>query len=119
VVRTGAVACGPVYIRAVFFRIATLALAQAFDLATFWLMVWWRGPSAEANPLVARMLDTLGLPALSLAKLAVVILVASLAVAAAARGTRGIWAAVGGIPLALAIAAGLIGGITNAATFLG
>ena len=31
----------------------------------------------------------------------------------------GAWALIGGIPLALAIAAGLIGGITNASTYLG
>jgi hypothetical protein len=29
-----------------------------------------------------------------------------------------VWAMVGGLPLAVAIAAGLIGGITNAATYL-
>lgn len=100
-------------------RLATLFTAQLFDLGTFMTMVAWRGPVAEANPLVANMLETFGLPALVLVKGALVVLVASLAVAGAARGRRGVWAAVAGLPLGLAIAAGMIGGITNAATILG
>lgn len=52
------------------------------------------------------------------AKLALVVLVAALCVTSSSRGGRGVWSMVGGPPLALAISAGLIGGITNAATFL-
>ena len=100
-------------------RVATLALAQALDLATFWLMVARRGPFAEANPLVADLYGQLGMAAVVLAKVALVVLVAGLLVAATARERRGAWAVIGGIPLALAITAGLIGGITNAATYLG
>lgn len=96
----------------------TLAAAQAFDFATFNTMVGIRGASAEANPLVQDMFLTLGTPAVFFAKVMLVTLVASLAVAAAVRGGRGTWAVVGGLPLALAIAAGLIGGITNTATLL-
>ncbi len=100
-------------------RIVTLALAQAVDLATFSLMVARRGPFAEANPVVAGIYGEMGMPAVFLAKVALVVLVAGLVVAAAARDRRGAWAIVGGIPLALGIAAGLIGGITNASTYLG
>ena len=102
-----------------FLRIATLALAQAIDLATFAVMVGRRGPLAEANPVVADLYEQMGMPAVVLAKLALVMLVAGLVLASAARGRRGIWAIVGGVPLALAIAAGLIGGISNASTYLG
>jgi hypothetical protein len=42
----------------------------------------------------------------------------ALGVAAAVRGGEGRWGAVGGLPLAIGIAAGLIGGITNAAVIL-
>jgi hypothetical protein len=98
--------------------LATLVAAQFFDLGTFVRMIDGRGLGAEANPLVAGLLTTIGLPGLILLKAALVVLVASLVVAAAARGRRGIWAAIGGVPLAMAIAAGLIGGITNAATIL-
>jgi len=100
-------------------RLATLVTAQFFDLGTFMTMVAWRGSTAEANPLVASILGTLGLPALVLAKVALVILVGSLVVAGMRHGRRGAWALVAGLPLALAIAFGLIGGITNTATILG
>ena len=53
-----------------------------------------------------------------IAKVALVTLIISLGVAAAVRGGKGRWAAVGGLPLALGIAAGLIGGISNAAVLL-
>jgi hypothetical protein len=97
----------------------TLALAQSFDLVTFWVMTRRLGPTAEANPIVADLLEGSGLTAVVVAKVALILLVAALAVAAAAQGRRGVWAMVGGLPLAIAVAAGLIGGITNAATFLG
>lgn len=110
-------------------RLATLALAQALDLWTFGLMVARHGIGAEANPLVAMLFVGLGLPSLVAGKVALVVVVGALVVAAGVvvrrpgsrvsdtRGTR-IWAAVRGVPLALAITAGLIGGITNAAATL-
>jgi hypothetical protein len=102
-----------------FLRLATLALAQAIDLATFSVMVARHGAAAEANPLVSDLFTTLGLPAVVAAKAALVILIGALCVASASRGRRGVWSVVGGLPLALAIAAGLIGGITNTAVLLG
>ena len=100
-------------------RLGTLALAQALDLVTFAVMVTRHGTVAEANPLVADLFDTMGLPAVILAKLALVVLVGALAIASMANQRRGIWATIGGLPLALAITAGLIGGITNTAAYLG
>jgi len=101
-----------------FLRLATLFLAQAFDLATFSVMVARRGARAEANPIVNDLFDAFGMPAVVVAKLALVLLIGSLWVAASSRGGRGVWSVVGGLPLALAIAAGLVGGITNTAAFL-
>jgi hypothetical protein len=101
-----------------FLRVATLFLAQAFDLATFGLMVTRHGPGAEANPLVSNLFDALGMPAVVGAKLALVVLIGALCLAASSRGSRGVWSMVGGLPLALAITAGLIGGITNTAVLL-
>jgi hypothetical protein len=101
-----------------FLRVATLALAQAFDLATFSLMVARHGSATEANPLVNDLFDALGMPAVVGAKLALVVLVSALGLAASSRGGRGVWSIVGGLPLALAISAGLIGGITNTAVLL-
>ena len=100
-------------------RVLTLFLAQIFDLATFAVMVARHGPGAEANPVVADLFDSFGMPAVVMVKLVLIIGVAALTLAAAGHGKRGaVWAMVGGLPLAVAIAAGLIGGITNAATYL-
>ena len=99
-------------------RFLTLFAAQGLDFATFNAMVATNGPSAEANPLIHGMFVSMGTPAVALVKVALIALVVALGVAAAARGRQGIWSTVGGLPLALAIAAGLIGGITNASTIL-
>jgi Domain of unknown function (DUF5658) len=101
-----------------FLRLATLFLAQALDLATFSLMVARHGGMAEANPIVNNIFETYGMSAAVLAKLALVVLIGALSAAAWSRGNRGVWSMVGGLPLALAIAAGLIGAITNTATLL-
>jgi hypothetical protein len=102
-----------------FLRLATLALAQAFDLVTFSMMVARHGTIAEANPIVSNMFDMHGMAAVVLAKVALVLLVGALSVAAFSHDRRGVWALIGGLPLALAIAAGLIGGITNTANLFG
>lgn len=99
-------------------RFLTLFAAQGFDFATFHAMVARQGAEAEANPFVHGMLISLGTPAVVAAKLALIALVAALGLAAAASGRQGVWRTIGGLPLALAITAGLIGGITNAATIL-
>jgi hypothetical protein len=101
-----------------FLRFATLFLAQAFDLATFSVMVARHGSTAEANPLVNDLFDTFGMPAVVFAKVALVVLISALCLAASSRGSRGVWSMIGGLPLALGIAAGLIGGITNTASLL-
>ncbi len=99
-------------------RVATLFLAQSFDLATFSVMVARHGAGAEANPIVSDLFATYGMTAVVVIKFVLIFVVAGLSLAASGRGRRGIWALVGGLPLAIAIAAGLIGGITNAATYL-
>ena len=99
-------------------RVATLFLAQTFDLATFSVMVARHGAGAEANPVVSDLFESFGMPAVVFVKLTLILVVAALTLTAAGRGGRGLWALVGGLPLAIAIAAGLIGGITNAATYL-
>jgi hypothetical protein len=101
-----------------FLRLATLFLAQALDLATFSLMVARHGAVAEANPIVGNMFESSGMFATVLAKVALIVLIGALSVAAWSRGNRGVWSMVGGLPLALAITAGLIGAITNTATLL-
>ena len=99
-------------------RFLTLAIAQAFDFATFSVMVRSHGSGAEANPIVQGLFETLGTPAVAIAKIALVTLITALAIAATVNGSKGRWALIGGMPLALGIAAGIIGGITNTATIL-
>jgi hypothetical protein len=102
----------------VLLRFLTLLAAQGLDFATFHAMVASHGAQAEANPIVNELFIALGTPAVAVAKVLLIGLVIALGVAAAARGRQGIWSTIGGLPLTLAIVAGLIGGITNAAVIL-
>ena len=47
-------------------------VAQAGDLVTFIRMITLRGPGAEANPIVAHLLATAGLPMLVAVKIALI-----------------------------------------------
>src|SRR5690349_16834835 len=96
----------------------TLAIAQAFDFETFFVMVRLHGVAAEAKPQVQRMFLSLGTPAIALSKIAVVTLIVALGIAGASRGGKGRCSVVGGLPLALGITVGLIGGITTASVIL-
>ena len=62
------------------FRLAALLAAQLFDFGTFTLMVSKHGIVAELNPIVAQGFATFGLPVLVLAKIALVVLLASIVV---------------------------------------
>ena len=99
-------------------RLTTLALAQALDLVTFRIMVAAHGAAAEANPIVSDLFLTHGLLGVVIGKIALVVLIGALSVAATTSGRKGAWSVVGGLPLALGIAAGLIGAITNTANLL-
>ena len=101
-----------------FLRLVTLTLAQALDLATFSVMVRSQGVAAEANPVVADLFSTFGLPAVVIAKAFLIVGIGALCLAASASVPSRTWRVVGGLPLALAITIGLIGGITNTAAFL-
>ena len=100
-------------------RLVVLMLAQALDLATFSAMVRTHGVGVEANPLVSELFTALGLPGVAIGKAFLVVLIGALGLAAAASRPSRTWRIVGGLPMALAIAIGLIGGISNAAVLLG
>ncbi len=96
------------------FRLAALLAAQLFDFGTFTLMVGKHGIVAELNPIVAQGFATFGLPVLVLAKIALVVLLASIVVllardAPSRRSVPGLAAFI----TVLAVTAGLIGGISN------
>src|SRR4051794_15639668 len=95
----------------------TMILAQVLDLTTFVLMVARRTAAAEANPMVAGLLGTVGVPGLVFGKLAIMLLVGSLGLLVLAKGWRGRRALPGVLPMAAAIVAGLIGGVTDAVAY--
>jgi hypothetical protein len=82
--------------------------AQAGDLVTFLRMIVEEGLQAEANPLIAHGVSSLGLPAIILAKVALMVFVVT-CFAILSRALRRT-AAVGATP---AVVAGILGTFTN------
>ena len=100
------------------FRIVALATIQFFDFGTFSVMVARYGPAAEANPIVASLFVDYGLLVLLLAKGAVVLLAASVVVVLARSGGRAGRGLMRGAVLAAGVIAGMLGGVSNAATLI-
>ncbi len=96
----------------------TMVAAQLLDLGTFLTMVHRVGFGGEANPLAANILEggAGGLVLLVLAKLALIVLVGSVTVSLVALRRRSFQRA-GWVLLGFAIAAGILGGWSNALTF--
>lgn len=98
-------------------RLAALFAAQLFDYGTFTLMVQRHGIHAELNPIVAHGFATFGLPIVALAKLALIMLVGSIIVVLAHDRTASrTTTRVATFVAMLAVASGLIGGISNVLT---
>ena len=93
----------------------TMAVAQFFDLGTFIAMLERIGPHAEANPIVLSVLDSLGMPGILLAKVALTVLVAAVSVVLLSRPEHRD-RFLGALVLGWAILAGVIGGGSNALT---
>jgi len=92
--------------------LGVLVLAHFFDWATFLILMSRHGLSAEANPIVVRIAETAGIPGITLAKVATVAFAAILMVLIAPRRRK---LAMG--LLMFGVAAGLVGGISNVASF--
>ena len=88
-----------------------LTLAHFFDWASFLVMVGRHGVEAEANPIVVTLFEQLGVPGVTLAKLATVAFAALLAVLIAPQRRRTAM-----VLLAFGAVAGMVGGISNVAT---
>lgn len=93
--------------------IAILAAAHAFDYVSFLAMVARYGLAAELNPLVVLMAQNVGLPGLTVAKIATVVLAASAALIVARRRPR-----VALVVMTCGVAAGMVGGFSNTATLV-
>jgi hypothetical protein len=96
----------------------TLVTAQFFDFGTFVSMLGRHGPAAEANPLVNALLSDMGLPFLFVAKLSVAALAIAVVAVLIAQGRPQAHPRLAGTILAIGIAAGLIGGLSNALTLI-
>jgi hypothetical protein len=97
------------------FRLAALLAAQLFDFGTFTVMIARHGIEAETNPIIAQGFMAFGWPLVAVAKGALVVLVGSILVIlgrawAAAPATRKVATSVA----LVAVASGLVGGISNA-----
>jgi hypothetical protein len=92
--------------------ILAVGTAQAGDLITFIRMVLSEGPAAEANPIVAQGIDSVGLPTLVFAKVCLFVLVVAIVevLAHAGAGRRARTAA---FVATFAVAAGIVGAFSN------
>jgi hypothetical protein len=92
--------------------LGALALAHFFDWASFLILVSRHGLAAEANPIVVRIAQTAGIPGLTLAKLATVAFASLLMILIAPRRRKLAYGL-----LIFGVAAGVLGGISNVASF--
>jgi len=92
----------------------TVTFAQLLDLGTFARMIDAHGIAAEANPLVAGLLESHGLPFAAVAKVAALSLVVAVIVVLGERSDRPGHPRLARSVAGLAVIAGLVGGLTNA-----
>ena len=91
--------------------LSILALAHAFDFVSFLAMIVRHGINAEANPVVKQIAIQDGLPGITIAKIATVVLAASVIVILGRRHR-----VLAGVLLVFAILAGFVGGVSNIAS---
>ena len=89
-----------------------LIAAHTFDLFSFIVMTERHGMSAEANPIVVMLADSIGLGGLTVAKIASVLVGGSVFVMLAHGKRRRL--AIGVVTFG--VGAGLVGGLSNVAT---
>ena len=91
--------------------IGALVLAHLFDLVSFMLMTSQHGLAAEANPIVVRLADELGMPGLTIAKVLAVTLGVCVFIVLAPKNRR-----LAMTVLIFGVVAGVVGGVTNLAS---
>jgi hypothetical protein len=90
---------------------ALLLLAHAFDWVSFVVMTRLHGLAAEANPIVVLLAQEVGLPGLTVVKLAAVVFGGAVFVLLAPQRRR-----LAAALIIYGIAAGMVGGLSNVAT---
>jgi hypothetical protein len=96
-----------------FAALGLLALAHVFDYSTFLVMTSRHGLAAELNPIVVTVATDYGLPGLTIAKAGSVLFLAFMIAMLARLHRRRVSAAL----LVLGIVAGVVGGLSNIASF--
>ena len=96
------------------FVVLTVTVAQLLDLGTFARMISLHGVTAEANPLVSGLLAAHGLEFAAVAKIAALSLIVAVIVVLGGRADRPGHPRLARTIAALAVLAGLVGGLTNA-----
>jgi hypothetical protein len=105
----------PAHAGQVFGTLVAIALAQAFDLATFVVMLVVLGPAAERNPIVGAGAASIGIVGLAFAKAALVLLVVT-SIVILRHGRWGDHPRMAGLIAIAAIVAGIVGGTSNVLT---
>jgi hypothetical protein len=95
-----------------------VTIAQMLDLGTFVRMVGLHGASVEGNPIVAHLLEGFGLPFVAVAKVAVLSVVVAVIVVLAGRDEGVRHRRLAATVAAIAVAAGIVGGVSNAIVIL-
>jgi len=96
----------------------TATVAQMLDLGTFVRMIAIHGPIAEGNPLVAHLLDQMGIPFVAVTKLVALSLVVAIVAVLWGRDEARRHPRLAAAILAFAIVGGVLGGWTNASVIL-
>jgi hypothetical protein len=88
-----------------------LVAAHAFDYFSFLVMTAKHGLAAELNPIVVVLAEQFGLPGLTIAKVASVVFLASVALLISSQRRR-----MAGTIVFIGITVGMVGGLSNIAT---
>ena len=96
----------------------TVTLAQLLDLGTFVRMIAIHGPVAEGNPLVAHLLDQMGIPFVAVTKIVVLSLVVAIVAVLWGRDEARRHPRLAAAILGFAIAGGMLGAWTNTTVIL-
>ena len=104
--------------RLVSLALVVVTVAQLLDLGTFVRMIGLHGAAAEANPVVAHLLLGQGLPFVAVTKIAALAVVVAVVVVLGGRDGRVGHPRLAAVVVLAAIAAGIVGGWTNAGSIL-
>lgn len=98
--------------------ILVLTSAQMLDLGTFVVMIHGHGSAAEANPLVAHLLISLGMPFVAVAKVAMLSMILAIMAILMGRDEAPHHRRLVAMVVVVGIVSGIVGGWSNANVIL-